>query len=188
MFLYSAISAPNLVRRLYQFQDIQWCTQNHRLQSQSRRRSFDLRPLIEPHVRISRIRLSDGVAPLQGVRATLSSHQPPTSCFNTQTFSAIGVASFSWKYLRRFPTWFAHLSHLSFSFAKAGSLRIVSVLSSRLLPAIHWHWHHRYYESVRLLAPHHSGFPIRLYLPYLFRGRYEISLGRLTNLSSSSRP
>ena len=43
-------------------------------------------------------------------------------------------------------------------------------------------------QSVRLLVPHHSGFPIRLYLPYLFRGRYETSLGRLTTLSSSSRP
>jgi PKD repeat protein len=63
--------------------------------TQSKRRSFDLRPLIEPYVRISRIRLSDGVAPLQGVRSTFSSHQPPTSCFNTQTFSTISVASFS---------------------------------------------------------------------------------------------
>nr|AAU83331.1 hypothetical protein GZ27E7_5 [uncultured archaeon GZfos27E7] len=34
-----------------------------------------------------------------------------------------------------------------------------------ILPAVtsvHWHRHHRYYESVRLLASHHSGFPIQV--------------------------
>ncbi|MGB2842731.1 MAG: type II toxin-antitoxin system PemK/MazF family toxin [Halobacteriota archaeon] len=34
-------------------------------------------PSSKPHVRISRIRLSDGVVPLQGVRSTFYSHQPP---------------------------------------------------------------------------------------------------------------
>ena len=50
------------------------------------------------------------------------------------------------------PTWFAHLSHLLADFAEVGFLHVVCVLSSRLLPAIHRHRHHRYYESVRLLV------------------------------------
>nr|AAU83468.1 hypothetical protein GZ28G7_31 [uncultured archaeon GZfos28G7] len=54
------------------------------------------------------------------------------------------------------------LFHPLADFAKAGFLRIIGVLSSRLLPAAHWHRHHRYYESLRLLASHHSGFPIQV--------------------------
>ncbi len=33
--------------------------------------------------------------------------------------------------------------------------------------SVHWHRHHRYYESIRLLASHHSGFPIRVVIPSL---------------------
>jgi len=40
-----------------------------------------------------------------------------------------------------------HLFHLLSSFAKAGFLRITGVLSSRLLPAIHWRRHPRYYVN-----------------------------------------
>jgi len=102
---------------------------------QSRRRSFDLRPLIEPHVRISRIRLSDGVVPSRGVRSTFSSHQPPTGCFITQSISVIGAASFSRIYLCQSPTRIGQPFHPLGDFAKAGPLRIIGVLSSQLLPA-----------------------------------------------------
>jgi hypothetical protein len=157
--------------------------------TQSRRRSFDLRPLIEPHVRISRIRLSDGVAPLQGVRSTLSSHQPPTGCFNTQTFSAISVASFSWNTFADFPLGLRiYLTHCSVSpkqdpFAWSAfyppscyqpftGTDIIATMSPSDF-------------SYRIIPAFPSGW---LYLPYLYRGRYETSLGHLTTLSSSSRP
>ena len=75
-----------------------------------------------------------------------------------------------------------------FRFAKAGLLRIIGVLSSLLLPAFTGT------DIIATMSPSDFShriipdFPSRLYLPYLFRGRYEISLGHPTNHSSSSRP
>ena len=109
--------------------------------------SFDFRPLIEPHVRISRIRLSDGVAPLQGVRATFSSHNHLNRLFHCSIHFGNQRSVVLMNLLPPIPYLNWATVYPLFGFAKAGPLRIIGVLSSRLLPGIHWHRHHCYYAN-----------------------------------------
>ncbi len=112
-----------------------------------------------------------------------------TGYFITQSISVIGAASFSRIYFRQSLTWTEQLHHPLLDFAKAGLLRIIGVLSSQLLPAFTGT------DIIATMSP--SDFSHRiipafpsgwLYLPYLYWGRYETSLGHLTTLSSSSWP
>ena len=47
--------------------------------------------------------------------------------------------------------------------------------------SVHRHRHHRYYESIRLLVSHHSGFPVRVVIPSLPLSRTIRDLPRSPN-------
>ena len=126
------------------------------------------------------MRLSFGVAPLQGVRSTLPSHQSlqqAVSLLNPFRRSA----------QRRSHESTSPITYLNWATISPIGLfrqsRIPSHNRCFILPAVtshSLHRRHRCYGSIRLLVPHHSGFPIQV-IPSLPQSRTIRDLPRSPN-------